>query len=232
MLSSRLLNNIQPQAVLFDLDGTLVDSVPDLSHALDAAFTELGFSAPGEDRVRGWVGNGALKLVERALAFSLTDKKIEPQRLNQVHQKFLFHYSLSNGKASRLYEGVSEALEILQRQKIPMAIVTNKPIEFVPGLLSGLGISGYFKVLVGGECTHKRKPSPQPLFYACRLLGVEPSQCLMVGDSKQDVSAARAAGMAVAAVSYGYNHGEAIELSEPDFVLAELQSFMGSIVSQ
>lgn len=211
--------------MLFDLDGTLVDSVPDLACAVDATFTDLGFSAPDEDHVRRWVGNGALKLIERALAFSLAVDKVDPQLLKQAHQQFLFHYSLSNGKASRLYNGVSEALEKLQQQNMPMAIVTNKPVEFVPGLLSGLEINHYFSVLVGGECTHERKPSPQPLFYACRLLGVEPSLCLMVGDSSHDVNAARAAGMAVVAVDYGYNHGEAIELSEPDFVTGELEIF-------
>ncbi|WP_206045429.1 phosphoglycolate phosphatase [Oceanicoccus sagamiensis] len=214
-----MLNSLQPQAVLFDLDGTLVDSVPDLACAVDTAFTGLGFAAPGEDRVRGWVGNGALTLIERALADLLATDTVDPQLLQQAHQQFLFHYAVVNGKASRLYPGVADTLEHLQQQNIPMAVVTNKPIEFVPGLLSGLGIGQYFNVLVGGECTHEKKPSPQPLFYACRLLQVEPSMCLMVGDSKHDIKAAKAAGMSVVAVDYGYNHGEAIALSEPDLIV-------------
>jgi phosphoglycolate phosphatase len=116
-------------------------------------------------------------------------------------------------------------LEILQQQIIPMAIVTNKPIQFVPGLLSSLGIGRYFKVLVGGECTDKRKPSPQPLIHACGLLELKPALCLMVGDSQHDINAAKAAGMPVVAVDYGYNHGEAIELSKPDWVVDNLGNF-------
>ncbi len=220
-----MINSVQPQAVLFDLDGTLVDSVPDLAIAVDTAFKELGLPQPGEDRVRSWVGNGALKLIERAMAFTLPDEEVNPQQLKHAHQQFLFQYSISNGNASRLYDGVTVALEKLEQQNIPMAVVTNKPIQFVPGLLSHLGIGHFFKALVGGECTPERKPSPLPLFHACRLLGAEPALCLMVGDSRHDVNAAKAAGMPVVAVDYGYNHGEAIELSKPDWVTGSLGTF-------
>ena len=219
-----MLNNFQPQAVLFDLDGTLVDSVPDLAQAIDTSLKELQLPTAGEQRVRDWVGNGARKLVERAMLNALAVDQLDPQVLNKAHQIFLFHYAIGNGKHSRLYEGVKGALDKLQQSEIPMAVVTNKPIEFVPGLLSQLGIQQYFKALVGGECAEKRKPSPLPLFHACRQLGVEPSSCLMIGDSKHDVQAAKAAGMPVVAVDYGYNHGEDIALSEPDRVVNDLSS--------
>ncbi len=219
--SSPLLDNQQPQAILFDLDGTLVDSVPDLTTAIDAMLSELGLAAAGECRVRNWVGNGALKLVERALAFSLTvdASVLDQQQFKQAHQLFLDFYSSSNGNNSRLYPGVSETLASLSNHNMPLAVVTNKPVQFVPALLLRLNIERYFKVLVGGECTAKRKPSSEPLIYACRLLAAKPSACLMVGDSIHDIQAAKAAGMPILAVDYGYNHGEDIRLSKPDGVM-------------
>ena len=225
---------------MFDLDGTLVDSVPDLAVAVDNMLEQLGFAGAGEQRVRGWVGNGAAKLVQRALAFALStgpaggaaagiesaDGAPDDAAVNSALQIFLQFYQQCNGAYSRLYSGVSPALQHWQRHTIPMAIVTNKPLQFVPELLSRLGIEHYFSVLVGGECTARKKPSPQPLYYACRQLGVDPGACLMIGDSRNDVQAARSAAMPVVAVSYGYNHGEPIAWSQPDRVIDRLDELI------
>ncbi len=228
-----------PQAILFDLDGTLVDSVPDLAVAIDHMLTYLALPCAGEARVRCWVGNGAVKLVQRSLVYAiaveegglpadvmaeeLSDaERLTPAYLKKAHQVFLNHYQRCNGEVSRLYPGVEGALAYWYKQQTPMAVVTNKPIQFVPHLLEHVNIQHYFSVLVGGECTEQRKPSAMPLHYACELLSVDPRRCLMIGDSRNDVQAARSAGMPVVAVSYGYNHGEPIELTEPDQVVDQL----------
>lgn len=210
-----------PQAILFDLDGTLVDSVPDLACAVDAALHELGLNKVGEACVRSWVGNGAWRLMQRALAYShdVVESAVEPTALKQAHQCFLSHYAKSNGKASQVYPQVLSSLQAWQQQHIPMAIVTNKPIQFVPALLAQLSLDRYFSVLVGGECTATKKPSPAPLYFACQQLQVDPTRCLMIGDSSNDILAAKAAGMPVIAVSYGYNHGAPVETEHPDWVV-------------
>jgi phosphoglycolate phosphatase len=217
-----------PRALLFDLDGTLVDSVPDLTVAVDGCLIELGLAAAGEPLVRHWVGNGARRLMQRALAHGLEigEQQLEAAQLDRALQLFLQHYQQSNGSASRVYPTVIESLRHWQQQQRPMAVVTNKPLQFVPELLAKLSLDSFFQVLVGGDCTAHKKPSPQPLHYACQLLQQDPRHCLMVGDSRNDVLAAQAAEMPVVAVNYGYNHGEAIGLSQPDWVVssfAEIQ---------
>lgn len=213
-----------PQAVLFDLDGTLVDSAPDLAVAMDNVLIGLALPAAGEDRVRGWVGNGAKKLVQRSLAFAAgqDENEVDDQRVDSTLELFLEEYRQTNGLYSRVYPGVVEALKVWRSHQVPMAVVTNKLIEFVPSLLSGLDIDHYFVALVGGACTPEKKPSALPLLYACEALNVEPGKCLMIGDSRNDVQAARAAKMPVAAVNYGYNHGEPITLSHPDIAIGSI----------
>ncbi len=213
-----------PQAILFDLDGTLVDSAPDLAVAMDNVLRQLSLPTAGEDRVRGWVGNGAKKLVQRSLAFAYgqDENQIGDQRVDSALELFLEEYRQTNGLSSHLYPGVVDALKVWRDYKIPMAVVTNKLIEFVPSLLSGLDIDHYFVALVGGTCTPEKKPSALPLLYACETLNVEPERCLMIGDSRNDVQAARAAKMPVAAVDYGYNHGEPITCSHPDIAVGSI----------
>lgn len=217
-----------PEALLFDLDGTLVDSVPDIAVAVDAMLQDLGFAVAGEQQVRRWVGNGARVLVQRALAFSLGCEQaaVEDADLTRAHRYFLRHYQQSNGRHSVLYPGVSEALQAWHQRGLPMAIVTNKPIQFVPHLLNSLGIGDCFKVLLGGECVSDKKPHPMMLLSACEQLRVAPERCVMIGDSHNDVQAARAAGMPVVAVSYGYNHGRSVACEEPDLLVADLRELM------
>lgn len=214
----------QPGALLFDLDGTLVDSVPDIAVAVDALLREYGFGSVGEERVRQWVGNGAQKLVERALAFSSGsgERAVDHYKLASAYPCFLAHYRNTNGNRSRLYPGVREALQAWRQRDLPMAIVTNKPIEFVPHLLSRLDIADYFAVSLGGGCVPQKKPDPAMLITACERLGITCSRCVMIGDSRNDVEAARRAGMPVVAVSYGYNYGRPVELERPDAVVGDL----------
>lgn len=221
-----------PALVMFDLDGTLVDSVPDLAVAVDAMLEELGRAPAGEEVVRHWVGNGAQVLVQRALANSvavppLSQLDDESQGVQaQAHQSFLKHYRQVSGRHSRLYPGVKQALTYLKSEGVKLAIVTNKPIEFVPHLLRDLGIDVYFDHSVGGDSFPQKKPHPQPLYEVMAMFSISAEQALMVGDSRNDIEAGKAAHVATLAVPYGYNHGRPVSDESPDFIcdsLAQLQ---------
>lgn len=226
-LFTRLLGQ-PPQALLFDLDGTLVDSVPDIAVAVDAMLATLGFPAAGEQRVREWVGNGALKLVQRSLAFSLDSEEsvVDREQLQTAHQHFLRHYQVSNGCHSRLYPGVADSLAAWAQQGMAMAIVTNKPVQFVPTLLANLSIEHYFQVCLGGECVAARKPDPTMLLQACEHLNTSVANVVMIGDSANDIEAARRAGIPVVAVDYGYNHGRPVAEENPDGIISDLRELL------
>jgi phosphoglycolate phosphatase len=204
--------------VLFDLDGTLVDSVPDIALGVDGMMTELGLEPPGIDKVRRWVGNGMERLVKRALTGDLED---EPDKglFERALPAFRQNYSENNGRFSRLYPGVRETLRRLAERKIAMACVTNKAESFSVPLLKVLGIAGLFGLVVSGDSLSAKKPDPMPLLHAAKHFNLEAADCLMVGDSVNDVKAARKAGFPVVAVSYGYNYGEDIHAANPDAVI-------------
>jgi len=210
-------------AVLFDLDGTLVDSVPDIAAAVDALLVQLGREPAGEERVRGWVGNGGRMLVRRALAFDVAGVADDDPQLPDALEIFFAQYQLSNGRASRLYPGVAEALAGIAAGGVPMAVITNKPHRYIAPLFAQLGILQHFPVLIGGDTLPVKKPDPAPLFLACEQLAVAPARALMVGDSGNDIEAARAAGCPVVAVDYGYNYGRPIADAGPDRVLSDLR---------
>lgn len=219
-----------PKLVMFDLDGTLVDSVPDLAAAIDAMLLELGRSPAGVEAVRHWVGNGAAVLVQRALAnrMDVGDQPLEQmdtdaQQLQQsAHQLFLKHYRLLSGQFACLYPGVRECLAFFQQQGVAMAVVTNKPIEFVPHLLADLHIAEFIGMSLGGDSCVEQKPLPQPLLRVLSELSIDADQALMVGDSRNDIEAARAAGVASLAVTYGYNHGRPVRDESPDMICDSL----------
>jgi phosphoglycolate phosphatase len=213
-------------AILFDLDGTLVDSVPDLAAATDAMLIELGRPPAGEALVREWVGNGAERLVKRALTGEMEGEPSEAD-LQRAFPLFMDQYQQHLDGQSRLYVGVQECLAELQERGLALALVTNKPERFIGPLLTALGLADEFAVVVGGDTLAQRKPHPAPLLHAARQLGVEPAAALMVGDSRNDVLAARRAGMPVVCVPYGYNHGEDIRLTAPDAVVEDLRELVG-----
>lgn len=210
-----------PKLVIFDLDGTLVDSVPDLAFAVDSAFRHRGLPEVGEANVRLWVGNGAEALVRRALAYVLINE--EPAVFEQVFSRFLSVYGQCLTAKSKMYPGVLEALEHLKELQIPMAVVTNKPIAFTLPMLTGLNLSHFFVEVLGGDSLERKKPDPLPLKTLMNQFGLKPEHVLMVGDSVNDIAAARSAGCAVVAVSYGYNHGENIYTAGADRVVISLE---------
>ncbi len=212
----------RPELILIDLDGTLVDSVPDLAWAVDRTMAHLGRPVHGADKVRNWVGNGVERLVKRALT---EDLHAEPEAVlfAQALPVFMDYYHQANGKYSRLFPGVEAGLAALAEQGFRLACVTNKAEAFTLPLLEALGVLPRFELVVSGDTTAHKKPHPQPLLHAARHFGIAPAQGLMVGDSMHDVEAARNAGFQVVAVSYGYNHGEDIRAAEPDAVVDSLE---------
>ena len=216
----------QPQMVLIDLDGTLIDSVPDLAFCVDALMTELGLPLRGEAKVRHWVGNGIERLVKRALLDQLEGEP-EQALLDKALPIYLELYKENLSKRSRLYPGVKEGLQFLHDAGYKLGCITNKAAAFTEPLLKDLGIYDYFRIVVSGDTLPVKKPDPLPLLHAAKFFKVEPSRALMVGDSISDVKAARAAGFQVVCVSYGYNHGQDIRDAHPDAVIDSMAQLSG-----
>jgi len=216
----------KPQMILIDVDGTLVDSVPDLAWCVDEMMKALGRESWGEERVRDWVGNGVERLVRRALIGQL-DGEPEDGEFDKAYPLFLELYADNTSKRSTLYPGVQEGLDYLQNAGYSLGCVTNKAEQFTLPLLQDLGIYDYFGIVVAGDTLPVKKPDPTPLLYAAEFFGVTPEQSLMIGDSKSDVTAARAAGFRIICMSYGYNHGEDIRIYEPDTVIDSMEELKG-----
>ncbi|MCC5856624.1 MAG: phosphoglycolate phosphatase [Ectothiorhodospiraceae bacterium] len=206
------------EALLFDLDGTLVDSAPDLADAVDAMLRSYGREPVGEERVRLWVGNGAQRLVMRALTGDMHGDPGEAMT-REALSRFLELYRQRLSVRSRLYSGVREGLDRLRADGYRLACVTNKPEGLARPLLQDLGLGDDFPVVVGGDTTPEKKPSAVPLQHAMFLLGSRADRTLMVGDSRNDVEAARNAGVPVVCVPYGYNHGGDVRDTGPDAVV-------------
>jgi phosphoglycolate phosphatase len=214
--------------VLIDVDGTLVDSVPDLAFCIDQMLTDLDMPVRGEDMVRLWVGNGIERLVKRALVDAM-DGDPDETLYQRALPLFKSHYTVNNSRRSYLYEGVKQGLDYMQSRTYRMGCVTNKASEFTHPLLYDLGIADYFEVIICGDDTPKKKPDPMPLLTAAQRMQVDPQRSLMLGDSSNDVQAARAAGFQIICTSYGYNHGEDIRRYGPDAVIdsmLELEKFI------
>jgi len=207
--------------ILIDLDGTLVDSVPDLTFCVDEMMKALGLPTRGEARVRTWVGNGVERLVRRALTDSL-DGEPEEELFQRAYPIFLHLYAENTSGRSRLYPGVREGLDTLHDAGYKLGCVTNKAEQFTLPLLDSMGIRDYFAIVVSGDSLAEKKPHPLPLLHAAEFFGVEPAKALMIGDSMSDVKAARSAGFSVVCMSYGYNHGADIREANPDAVLDSL----------
>lgn len=192
--------------VILDLDGTLVDSVPDIAAAVDAVAIACDLEPPGEDRVRHWVGNGSRKLIERMLT-ACQGRAPSPTELEDACGLFLAAYETRLVQESCLYPGVREWLDGLGEAGVPLACVTNKPEKLARGVLEGLGLDGDCRWLVGGDTLATRKPDAGPVNHVMAQAGVGPAQTLLVGDSETDVATARAAGCSVVVFRYGYNQG-------------------------
>lgn len=213
-----------PAWLCFDLDGTLVDSVPDITFSINEMLISLEFAAVEESLARSWVGNGADKLIERALAHA-QNKLPEQGLFDHAKQLFLDAYDRNLAVKTTIYPGCTETLKYFLEKQIPMACVTNKPRQFTPTLLDKLGLSRYFSAVVCGDDLDKKKPDPEPVLEAIRQLNGKPESGYMVGDSETDILAAKRAGSGAIYVSYGYNRGVPVERHKPICIneLGELQ---------
>ena len=204
--------------ILIDVDGTLVDSVPDLAYCVDEMMKALDMPVRGEAEVRNWVGNGVERLVRRALIGQL-DGEPDEALFEKAYPIFLDLYAVNTSQRSCLYPGVREGLDYLKAAGYTLGCVTNKAAQFTIPLLKALGIHDDFENIVCGDTLAKKKPDPLPLLHSAEVLGVAPEKSLMLGDSVSDVKAARAAGFQIICMSYGYNHGVDIRESNPDAVI-------------
>lgn len=201
--------------LIFDLDGTLIDSVPDLADSVNAMLTELNKPRFSEDTIRNWVGNGASMLVKRALTASEPTITLSNERLETALSIFFAHYSAHVCVRTVPYAGVDEGLKKLKQMGYTLAIATNKPAQFVEPILAALHWQALFSLWLGGDSLPEKKPDPAPLLYICDKLQFSPEQTLMIGDSKNDILAGKNAGIDTLGLSYGYNYGEDIRAQNP-----------------
>ena len=217
---------MRPTMILIDLDGTLVDSVPDLAYCVDAMMARLGRPPHGEAKVRNWVGNGVERLVRRALIGQLEGEPDEAD-FQVAYPIFLELYRDNTSQRSQLFPGIRDGLDWLKAAGYRLGCVTNKAAQFTEPLLRDLGVRDYFEIVISGDTLPRSKPDPLPLLHAAAHFGAEPARALMIGDSISDVKAARAAGFTIFCMSYGYNHGQDIRDYHPDAVLDALTEVKG-----
>ncbi|HEX6528404.1 MAG TPA: phosphoglycolate phosphatase [Burkholderiales bacterium] len=206
------------RAALIDLDGTLLDTAPDLAAAVNAMLAELGLSALPAATVREFIGSGIVRLVERSL--QTAGLALPCAQLERALRSFGAHYRRLNGSSSAPYPGVVEGLERMRARGLRLACVTNKAAVFTAPLLEKSGLARFFDAVVTADQVGARKPHPEPFLFACRELGVEPAAAAAIGDSANDAEGARAAGCRVLLVSYGYSEGRDVTLLDADAVVA------------
>lgn len=219
------------KVIIFDLDGTLINSAPDLALAVNHMLKMLNRTTFNEDTIHQWVGNGAQTLVQRALCGkSEIDTDLDPALSAEALEIFLAFYAKNLCIATVTYPDVPSTLEALKNRGYTLAIVTNKPIAFVKPILSGLQIDGMFELYLGGDSLTKKKPDPMPLLHVAEKLSVTVNQCVMVGDSKNDILAAHAAQIQSIGLSYGYNYGEDIGNYNPDIVFDNFSDILTTFI--
>lgn len=199
---------------LFDLDGTLADTAPDIALALDAMLVHYGLPAAGFERARDWIGGGAPLLLKRALA--AYEQPHADNDIAEAMRVFMPLYAKYNATKAMLFPGVAKSLATLESRGATMAIVTNKPFEFAQSVLETLKIDRFFPVVIGGDSLPVKKPSPEPLYAALAQLGQPAGSSWMIGDSATDITAARNAGIRSAWVPYGYNQNQTAAELSPD----------------
>lgn len=208
------------QLILFDLDGTLVDSAADLYRSMNMSLAALNMPLVTEKQIREWVGKGAAKLCESVLIYLYG--VVEADLLDRLLHLFVKTYAEQLCVNTTIYHGVEPFLMHCQQRQLKMACVTNKPVQLAQGILAQLNLSTYFDLVLGGDSLEKRKPHPLPILHSMQTFQVDAEHTLMIGDSSNDVEAARRAGIDCIVVSYGYNHGERIEDCRPQQIVDSL----------
>jgi len=209
------------RAAIIDLDGTLLDTVADLAAAANAMRSDLGQEPLPLELLATFIGKGVESLVHRTLAGHI-DGRVEQGLWQDGMRSFAVHYQRENGRQATLYPQVREGLAALRALGLRLACVTNKPQVFTDQLLRNTGLDTEFELVLGGDALERKKPDPLPLLHVCQRFGVAPVEVVAIGDSVNDALAARAAGMPVLAVPYGYNEGRDIATLDVDAIVATL----------
>lgn len=212
---------LRVKAVMIDLDGTLLDTIPDLAVAANLMLEAFDRAPLDPAVIRTFVGKGIPNLVRRTLAGDI-DGDVDSELLERALPIYERCYDSVNGRHTTIYPGVMEGLERFRAHDFPLGCVTNKSTRFTLPLLKQMKLSGYFSEVVAGDTLPKKKPDPAPLLYACERFGVAPHEMLMIGDSLNDAQAARAAGCPVFCVPYGYNEGHDVRELDVDAIVASL----------
>lgn len=215
-------------AVLIDLDGTLLDTAPELSGAANRMLQELGRPAVAQELLMSYIGNGISWLVKRALTGDMHAEPA-PALYEAALPVFERHYTALLLR-SQPFAGVLPGLEALKAGGFRLACITNKVARYTLPLLQGTGLAGYFELVLSGDSLPEKKPHPLPLLHAAGYFAVPPERLLLIGDSLNDVLAARAAGCPVFCVPYGYNHGEPVDSLDADAVIPDLPAALSRIV--
>lgn len=212
------------EAYLFDLDGTLVDSAPDLHQTLNRILEAESLNAVTLEEVRNFIGEGARRLLERSL--TAQGAEVTDARLDRLLEAYLAHYGRHFADHSRLFPKVRDSLGALQKRGAKLAVVTNKFERLARAVVAAFELQHHFPVILGGDTLPERKPSALPVLEACARLGVALDAAVMIGDSVTDVGAARAAKIDVFCVPYGYNHGQDIRLAGANGVITDLSALV------
>ncbi|MCB1906245.1 MAG: phosphoglycolate phosphatase [Rhodocyclaceae bacterium] len=213
-------------AVLFDLDGTLLDTIPDLAEGANRMLAELGRPLRPLAEIHSFVGKGIPHLVRRCMTDNADAGEDEIARAVEVFKR---HYAAVNGRRTRIYDGVVDTLEALRAMGVRCACVTNKAGDFTLPLLERMGIADHFDAVVCGDTLSVKKPDPATVQHACELLGVSVTEALLVGDSANDAGAAQAAGMPVVLMRYGYSEGRPVDSIPCDALLSSMPEILSLI---
>lgn len=219
-----LNGGLSADAVLLDLDGTLLDTIPDLAHAANAMRVDLGLTVLPQSLIATYVGRGVDNLIQRTLAADLNGQPIPADLLIRGRASFTPHYHQVNGQKAVLFEGVLPGLARMQKMGLKLAVVTNKSTEFTLPLLARTGLDRWMQAVVCGDTLSERKPHPAPMLHACALLGTAPSRTVVVGDSKHDAESGHAAGCRVLIVPYGYNEGQSVQTLDVDAIVETIDA--------
>ena len=213
------MNYKDKELIIFDLDGTLIDSMPDLAQAINSMLRHFDLTPLTLEEATLFIGNGAVKLVERSLEHALKPKKVSEELFKEAFDFYTSAYREVVCDKTFLYPGVLETLQYLDNKGYDMTICTNKPFEFIEPILDALSIKQFFKSWVGGDSLPKKKPDAAPLLHFADKMNKDLDKCIMVGDSKNDILAAQNAQMESIGVSYGYNYNEHISIYNPTKVV-------------
>lgn len=227
------MNTLEKKLLIFDFDGTLIDSVPDLAQAVNDTLTVLGKSTYPVDTIRNWVGNGSRLLVERALVgdIEVVEGQLSQDEADQAEQVFFDTYAKISGQNTVAYPNVDAGLKQLKQAGFTLALVTNKPIRFVPKILKSFGWQDIFSEVLGGDSLPVKKPDPEPLHHVCKALGFSADEAIMIGDSKNDILAGQNANIDTLGLSYGYNYGQDIRELNPTEAFDDFQSLVDWVIT-